>query len=66
MMLKNDIRLGLKKVPAVKGLIGFQATLDGEPYDSEPELIEYKGMPVVIINGKMIDGVMQVQLPEGE
>lgn len=63
-MLKNDIRLGLKKVPAVKGLIGFQATLDGEPYDSEPELIEYKGTPVVIINGKMIDGVMQ--LPEGE
>ena len=63
-MLKNDIRLGLKKVPAVKGLIGFQATLDGEPYDSEPELIEYKGTPVVIINGKMIDGVMQVQLPE--
>lgn len=63
-MLKNDIRLGLKKVPAVKGLIGFQATLDGEPYDSEPELIEYKGTPVAIINGKMIDGVMQVQLPE--
>ena len=63
-MLQIRVNLGLKKVPAVKGLIGFQTTLDSKPYDSKAEVIEYKGTPVVIINGKMIDGVMQ--LPEGE
>lgn len=61
-MPQIKVNLGLKKVPAVKGLIGFQTTLDGKPYDSKAEVIEYRGTPVVIINGKMIDGVMQ--LPE--
>lgn len=62
-MPQIKVNLSVKKVDAVDGCIGLQTLIDDEPYSGEPEIIK-AGEYTVIINGKLIDGVMQVELPE--
>lgn len=63
MMPQIKVNLSVKKVDAVDGCIGLQTLIDDKPYSGEPEVIK-AGEHTVIINGKLIDGVMQVELPE--